>query len=538
MNRLIQVIGCSTLLLAAASARADFGVPISPVMPLNTNAAGDTGFDGSQHLATDGQGNWIAVWSSFNAIPGPGTTDRDIHFARTIDNGENWSNPLPLNANFATETASDEYPVIATDGKGNWVAVWSAVNSGGTLGTDVDLLVARSIDNGANWSIPIPLNTNATTDTGDDYTPDVATDGQGHWVVVWRSDDTLGGTIGSDTDMLIARSINNGASWTNPVPLNSNAGTDSGVDSSPRLVTDCKGNWLAAWVSTNTLGATPPADGDIHFVRSIDNGEHWSLVAALNTNASSDSGADSSIQLACDGQDNWVAVWASNDALGGTIGADYDLLVARSANHGASWSSPAPLNNDAAVDSDADTSPFVATDKAGRWVVIWDGAGIGGPPSNDVDVRIARSIDNGTHWSNPDTFNNNAANDSAEDGAPILVTDERGSWLAVWETEDPPGVGLRDDGDILTQHFALPDCNKNLIADSTEVLLGLLPDINGNNIPDVCEIIDGPPPGQPNGCGGGVCGVGMAPAVPFLLLGMGRMRRSRRRGIGDRNAGS
>jgi len=525
------------LLSSAGVARADFGVPISTVRPLNTNAAGDTGFDGSQYLATDSQGNWIAVWSSYNAIPGPGTTDRDIHFARTIDNGANWSNPLPLNANFATETASDEYPVIATDGKGNWVAVWSAVNSGGSLGTDVDILVARSIDNGANWSIPVPLNTNATTDSGDDYTPDIATDGQGHWVAVWRSGDTLGGTIGSDLDILVARSIDNGASWTSPAPLSSNAATDTGSDNSPRIVTDRKGNWLAAWASTNTLNASPPADNDIHFVRSIDNGEHWSLVAPLNTNAGSDSGTDSSVQLACDGQGNWVAAWSSNDSLGGTIGSDYDILLSRSSNNGASWSPPAPLNTDAAVDSDSDTIPSIATDRVGRWVVIWEGAGIGGPPSGDSDIRIARSIDNGANWSNPDRFNSNAANDMGEDANPFLVTDEKGSWLAIWETEDPDGQNLDDDGDILTQHFALPDCNDNLVADSTEVLLGLLPDINNNNVPDVCEVIDGPPPGQ-NGCGGGVCGVGMAPMVPLMLLGMGRMRRSRRSCNGVRDAGS
>ncbi len=526
-----------TMMIAAwstGSARAEFGVPFSAVKPLNNNAAVDSGFDGAPSLATDSNGSWIAVWTSFNAIPGPGTTDRDIHFARTIDNGANWSNPLPLNANFATETASDEYPVIATDRQGHWVAVWSAYNSGGSLGTDVDLLVARSIDNGANWSIPVPLNNNATTDSGDDYTPDLATDGQGHWVAVWRSNDTLGNTIGSDVDILVARSIDNGASWTNPAPLHSNAATDTGSDGSPRIVTDRNGNWVAAWTSTNTLSAAPPADGDIHFVRSIDNGEHWSLVAALNTNAGSDSGTDSSIQLACDGQGHWVAVWGSNDSLGGTVGTDYDILIARSSNNGASWSAPAPLNTDAAVDSDSDNSPMIATDRAGRWVAIWSGSGVGGPPSDDDDIRIARSIDNGANWSNPDAFNTNTATDVAEDGSPFLATDEKGSWLAAWETEDPDGQNLDDDGDLLTQHFALPDCNDNLIADSTEVLLGLLPDINNNNIPDVCEIIDEPPPGQPNGCGGGVCGVGMAPAVPLMLLGMARMRRSRRVRNGDR----
>lgn len=51
--------------------------------------------------------------------------------------------------------------------------------------------------------------------------------------------------------------------------------------------------------------------------------------AALNTNAASPVGSDSLPQLTTDGEGNWVAVWNSNDDVGGTIGGDLDILVAR-----------------------------------------------------------------------------------------------------------------------------------------------------------------------------------------------------------------
>jgi len=51
----------------------------------------------------------------------------------------------------------------------------------------------------------VALNTTAATDSGYDQQPQLETDGGGTWVAVWESDDSLGGTIGSDSDILVAR---------------------------------------------------------------------------------------------------------------------------------------------------------------------------------------------------------------------------------------------------------------------------------------------------------------------------------------------
>ena len=45
------------------------------------------------------------------------------------------------------------------------------------------------------WIGPAALNTNAATDSSDDSSPQLATDGAGNWVAVWASDENLGGTI-------------------------------------------------------------------------------------------------------------------------------------------------------------------------------------------------------------------------------------------------------------------------------------------------------------------------------------------------------
>jgi len=202
-----------------------------------------------------------------------------------------WSYPAALNTNAATDSGFDGWPQVTTDGAGHWVAVWNSTDSlGGTIGTDADILVARSTDYGATWTAPAALNTNAATDSGHDTWPQVTTDGEGQWVAVWQSDENLGGTIGTDADILVARSTDNGATWTAPAALNTNAATDFGNDGSPQVATDSADNWVAVWDSDDDLGGTIGTDNDILVARSTDNGEHWTDPEPLNTNAATDSG--------------------------------------------------------------------------------------------------------------------------------------------------------------------------------------------------------------------------------------------------------
>ena len=67
------------------------------------------------------------------------------------------SDPAPLNTDAPTESRNDIEPHITTDGLGNWLAVWA----GNELpGNEYDIFVAHSMDSGATWTAPAPLNTN------------------------------------------------------------------------------------------------------------------------------------------------------------------------------------------------------------------------------------------------------------------------------------------------------------------------------------------------------------------------------------------
>src|SRR5262249_62180692 len=92
------------------------------------------------------------------------------------------------------------------------------------------------------------------------------------------------------------------------------------------------------------------------------------------------------------------------------------------------FSSPHALNSNAATDTGIDVTPQIVTDRAGNWVVAWNG------PAGDV--LVSRSTDNGATWSPLAAINPTPA---TRGGAVQLATDGAGIWVAVWEAHDPLG---------------------------------------------------------------------------------------------------
>ena len=413
-------LGALVLAVLLLPAKLAFAMWTYPA-PLNNNWTTDSRVDWWPHVATDGAGTWVAVWSCEVDVGDPSGTDEDILFARSTDNGATWTAPALLHSQVTYSQSEAGHPHVAGDGAGNWVAVWTSCDDlGETIGTDEDILFARSTDNGATWTAAAALNATATSDSDSvDWYPQVMTDRAGTWLAVWARG-----------DILISRSTDNGATWTAPSALDC-----PGQDLRPHLATDGAGNWICAWDSTGTMAV----DLDIMVSRSADNGVTWTPVVALNTNAATDSGHDLYNGVAMDGAGRCVAVWRSEDDLGGTIGTDEDILFARSNDYGATWTDPAPLNTYAATDGtsvpELDWYPQVTTDGTGIWTVVWmSDNDLGGTVGRDPDILVSYSTDDGASWTPSAALNGNAATDSlgAVDYTPRVATDGAGNWVAVW----------------------------------------------------------------------------------------------------------
>lgn len=358
-----------------------------------------------------------------------------------------WTPARPLHPSAATDGAlGDYYPELATDGLGRWVCVWCAAVPTAP-NRDFDIYVARSSDRGETWTEPVGLDPLATVppEIEDDFHPHVYTDGAGHWIATWYSHDDHGGTIGADTDILVSRGTDDGATWTPSVPLNTDAATDHTLyayayDSEPDLAHDGSGHWAAVWSRRRTT----EEDADLYIAHSTDHGVTWSAPALLHPHFATDSGDDYSARVLCDGAGHWLAVWSTSDSLGGTIGPDDEVLVARSTD-GYTWTAPQPLNSDAATDTDDDKSPRIARDGAGRWVVVWYR---GTYDVTDDDIMVARSDDAGATWSAPEFVNDNALTDPERDRRPVAATDGQGQWVVVWYSRNTLGLPLGNDDNV------------------------------------------------------------------------------------------
>ncbi len=127
--------------------------------------------------------------------------------------------------------------------------------SGSSGGVDDDVRVARSMDDGVTWTAPAALNADASTVLGHDGGQEVATDGLGTCVAVWHSNDFPAQT---DFDINVARSTNGGVTWVGEADLNTNAASDTGGDFFPEVTTDGRGTWVATWWSVDSLGESRP----------------------------------------------------------------------------------------------------------------------------------------------------------------------------------------------------------------------------------------------------------------------------------------
>ena len=110
---------------------------------------------------------------------------------------------------------------------------------------------------------------------------------------------------------------------------------------------------------------------------------------------------------ATDGSGTWVVAWSSDGPVRGTNGTDFDILFARSTDGGITFTTEAPLNTDAATDSEEaigrtfgfeDRWPALAAHGT-RFIAVWHRQRV----LSDT-IALARSDDAGVTWTAPSTL--------------------------------------------------------------------------------------------------------------------------------------
>lgn len=185
--------------------------------------------------------------------------DTDIYYRRSRDGGSTWDPAQNLSAAAGCSGASREpsialcYPYLQV--------VWAE-----TVGGNDEIYLSRSLTHGWTWSAPQRI----VPTPGASRRPRVAFR-PGKVCVVWQEI-----ADGSNADIFLARSADNGATWRPAQRLSENAGVSVGADIEFSMQT---GLVYAAW-QDDTLS---PGTWTVMYRRSADNGATWSGIRSFSS---------------------------------------------------------------------------------------------------------------------------------------------------------------------------------------------------------------------------------------------------------------
>lgn len=237
----------------------------------------DAGNSGRPVLAVDGGGNVIAMWSQAN---GPATS---TIYARRYDAAQGrWG------ASEQVRTAERaELPVLVVDGAGSATAAWVELASDSGLQS-----VLSSRFHQGSWSAPVPLSGADTF--GVLFEPALAADGSGQVVAAWSEEPVTGSSF-----IIIKASRFDGTAWSAPARVDDPAPTPTGSYSyRPALAADSLGGFTLAWIQDDLAG--------ISIFSSRFDGDAWSAPTRISTESAT---VGDVVRLATDSAGNVGALW-------------------------------------------------------------------------------------------------------------------------------------------------------------------------------------------------------------------------------------
>ncbi len=488
MNRWVWVVSFMLVLMASVVfAQTDQSIIWGPSTALHSNPLEriDGADEDARVLILENDLNiWLAVWLSNDDLGGLIGSDIDVLYSRSPDNGATWSPPQALNSNAGIDSFDESDLSFARRNTDEWIVVWTGVDP--VNGLDSDIFYTISDGQGETWSEATYLNTEGATDFSfvHDFGASLSSDKKGNLVCIWTSGNSLGNTVEFDLDVHVVTSTTFGTTWSHQIHLNSYASGDLRDDFAANIATDLNGTWIATWLTSQDIGSGSGngTDTDIAYAISSDVGFTWTPAKLLNSNGLTDNNAasiDSHPVISTDGLGEWIAVWQSDDSLGGTIGSDFDILQTRSTNNGFTWSAAAPLNTNAVSDTGNDRfADVAASGHAHGWVVVWQSDDtLDGMTDVEQDIFYTLNTEETEGWTAPMPLNSNYLAPDLDHIRPAVVSTGIENWASAWLSRTTVS-NIQGNQEIALSFGALLDTDGDGMPDLWELFRGLDPDLD------------------------------------------------------------
>ena len=305
-------------------------------------------------------------------------------------------------------TNSEVEPFVAINplDANNLIAVWQQDrwSNGGARGT----VTGVSMDGGVNWNVytvPFTRCGGGNAGNGGNYARGTdpwvsfSPNGTAHQMGLSFSGSSF--QAGSTNAMLVSRSINGGASWSNPITLISDGASFFNDKNSLTADPTNSAYVYAVW---DRLVAT--GGGPAYFARSTSGGVTWGVAHSIYDPGPTSQTIGNVIAVRSDGLLLDLFTQLNEAPDGSTTGF---LAVVRSTDKGVSWSAPifiADLLAIGASDPDVGTPirdgsilPQIAVAPNGTFYVVWQDARFSGGTRDGI--ALSRSTDGGLTWSPP-----------------------------------------------------------------------------------------------------------------------------------------
>ncbi len=314
----------------------------------------------------------------------------------TTDGGVTWRGRDTMNAPNLNDQRGDPAPVIDKNGNFIYGHLLSATNFGGLTGMGANY----STDNGVTWSSTFTVVADANVDKNL-----IGTDGSpsspyfGNTYMAWTR------FSGSLADGRVARTTNGGVSWDPPIVLNS---TPAGHFAQGHDVAVApNGNVFVCWSAGITT--SPFTEDFIGIAKSTNGGLNYVATEnAFDVNGMRSSSFNGwgirvpgfpriDIDKSGGSRNGWIYIVTGQVNLA-PAGSDADVIINRSTDNGATWSSGIRVNQDALNNGKVQFFPVINVDDAGGLnVIYYDNRNF--PSSGDsCSVYMSRSVDGGNTW--------------------------------------------------------------------------------------------------------------------------------------------